>query len=296
MKYEIKFNQINFYDCKQVEGKTVTDFLQLFKVSKKHIHLLLQEKQIKVNRLIASRDTILKQSDVITITLPQEEIDYVCDPTPASVVYEDDFVLIVHKPAGMLIHDDKANSGALANQVATYYTQTNQSHAIRYIHRLDEETSGLVFFSKISLFQPWFDEQLANKEIKRTYYAICEGEMKVGKKQLIKKPIGRDRHNPKKMLAISTGKEATTRIKCEAMKKGMSLVKCELETGRTHQIRVHLSYIGYPIVNDELYGKKSDTWRGMGLYAYQLEWQDIITKEKRVITDPSVETIIRKFK
>lgn len=296
MKYEIKFNQINFYDCKQVEGKTVVDFLQLFKVSKKHIHLLFQEKQIKVNRTNATRETIIQHNDVISITLPQEEIDYVCDTTPATVVYEDDFVLIVHKPAGILIHDDKDNMGALANQVATYYAQTNQSHAVRYIHRLDEDTSGLVFFSKISLFQPWFDEQLANKEIKRIYYAVCNGEMKVNKKQLIKKPIGRDRHNQKKMLAISTGKEATTKIKCEAVDKGMSLIRCELETGRTHQIRVHLSSIGYPIVNDEYYGEKSDHWKGMGLYAYQLVWQDMITKENRVITDPILEPLIQQFK
>lgn len=291
MKYEIKFNQININECKAVEGKTVIEFLQLFKVSKKNIHMLFEDKRVKLNREIASRESIIKKEDSITIQLPEEEIDYACDNQSAQIVYEDDFVLIVHKDAGIIVHDEKSKLGTLANQVATYYAQTNQNLPVRYIHRLDEETEGLVFFSKISLFQPWFDEELKEKKVKRCYYAIVEGEMKIGKKQTICKPIGRNRHDAKKMIIASSGKEAITKIQCINSKNGLSLIQCELETGRTHQIRVHLSSIGYPIVNDEYYGTKTDKWKGMGLYAYKLEWHEIFTHEKRVITDPYLKEL-----
>lgn len=295
MKYDIKFNQLNINECKEVEGKTIVEFLQLFKVSKKNIHYLFENKLIKLNNLNARREDVLKFTDKITIEIPKEEIDYACDFNCAKVVYEDNFVLIVHKDAGIIVHDDKDKKGTLANQVATYYTQTNQSHAVRYIHRLDEDTSGLVFFSKISLFQPWFDEELALKKMHRIYYAVVEGKMKVGHKQVINKAIGRNRHDAKKMMISSTGKEAITRIKCLATKNGLSLLECELETGRTHQIRVHLSSIGYPIVNDRLYGTLTSNWNGMGLYAYQLEWNELFTNKKRVSTDPFI-TCMNKFK
>lgn len=291
MKYEIKFNQINFNECNEVEGKTVVEFLQLFKVSKKNIHILFQEKRLRLNREIATRESRLKKEDILTIQLPEEEIDYAYDNQSAQVVYEDDLVLIVHKDAGIIVHDEKEKSGTLANQVATYYAQTNQNHAVRYIHRLDEETKGLVFFSKISLLQPWFDDELKEKKIKRFYYAVVEGEMKIGKKQTINQPIGRNRHDAKKMIIASSGKEATTKIQCINSKNGLSLIQCELETGRTHQIRVHLASIGYSIVNDEYYGSKTSKWKGMGLYAYKLEWQEIFTNKKRVITDPYLEEL-----
>lgn len=292
MKYSVNLNELKINYLNEVEGESLIEFLQLFKMSKKNLHLLFTEKRIKVNRTTVQREYILQKNDEITIQMPIEEIDYAMDKKCAEVVYEDDLVCVVHKDAGIIVHeDDKQKTGTLANQVATYYAQQGYSIPVRYIHRLDEETQGLVLFCKVPLLQPWFDEELMEKRIERTYHAITfnrpsEDEM------MIDKRLGRDRHDAKRMRVSSTGKDALTKLKVISHNDMYSLIECKLETGRTHQIRVHLSAIHCPIVNDNLYGRMTKDFEGMGLYAVSLKWTDPFTKEKRIVFDSLLPKII----
>ncbi|MEG0239555.1 RluA family pseudouridine synthase [Anaerorhabdus sp.] len=292
MKYSVNLNELKINYLNEVEGESLIEFLQLFKMSKKNLHLLFTEKRIKVNRTTVQREYILQKNDEITIQMPIEEIDYAMDKKCAEVVYEDDLVCVVHKDAGIIVHeDDKQKTGTLANQVATYYAQQGYSIPVRYIHRLDEETQGLVLFCKVPLLQPWFDEELMEKRIERTYHAITfnrpsEDEMTIDKR------LGRDRHDAKRMRVSSTGKDALTKLKVISHNDMYSLIECKLETGRTHQIRVHLSAIHCPIVNDNLYGRMTKDFDGMGLYAVSLKWTDPFTKEKRIVFDSLLPKII----
>lgn len=291
MKYTINLNILQINSLSEVEGKTVLEFLQLFKVSKKNMHQLFQNKYIKINNQVVNQNYILSKDDRISIKLQEFDIDYAPDDKSATVVYEDDLICVVHKDPGIIVHDDqKDKKGTLANQVARYYQDSGYSIPVRYIHRLDEETQGLVLFCKVPLFQPWFDEELADKRIVRTYHAITFNKPSKNK-MVINKPLGRDRHNAKKMRVSMSGKEAVTNINLLNTNANYSLVECKLETGRTHQIRVHLSSINCPIVNDELYGYKTNDYSCMGLFAVSLSWIDPFTKEKRIVEDPLCKNI-----
>ena len=193
----------------------------------------------------------------------------------------DEYILVVNKPEGIIVHNE---TNSLGNRVARYYFNNNLNIPIRHLHRLDNQTQGLVMYSKSTFFQPYLDFLLSNKMIKRYYKAIVMGN--INENIIINEPIGRDRHNSKKYRVSKTGKSAVTKVSILKKKNNYTLLNCVLETGRTHQIRVHLQYKNLFIVNDELYGKKSKDFKSMGLYAYKLEWNDIITNKKKVVVLP----------
>lgn len=296
LKLNIDGKNLTISNLDRFNNKTILDFLNDYKQSKKNRYLLISNHKILLNNCPCNEFSMIKKEDILTLIMDDDGIDFNCDDEIAKVIYEDDLVLIVHKDAGYIVHDDdKSKVGTLANKVACYYQSIGYNNSVRYIHRLDKETQGLVMFSKVAFFQPWLDAQLEEKKISRKYYAIVFGTFELGKKNTICEPIARNRHDAKQMIIHHTGKYAKTNISCIATKKGYSLLECELETGRTHQIRVHLSHIGYPIVNDPLYGKKSNDFDCMGLFAYELSWRDPITHEKRIAKD-SFNEILKYFK
>jgi 23S rRNA pseudouridine1911/1915/1917 synthase len=175
----------------------------------------------------------------------------------AEVLFEDDFCLVVHKPAGMAVHPDGSGKEVtLDHIVAGHYAAAGGGVAVRHIHRLDKDTTGPVLYAKNEYAQLALDEDMRAKAVSRLYAAIVEGavppELKV-----IDAPIGRDRHHAARRRVSPGGQTAVTRIVGrEALRSGTSL-QVELETGRTHQIRVHLSHMGHPLIGDELYGGQS---------------------------------------
>lgn len=296
MQYEVRDKFLLISDLDRFDNKTVLDFLNYYKQSKKNRYLLILNQKILLNNKSCDGSSIIKKEDVLTLVIDDELLDFACDTEMVKVIAEDEFVLVVHKDAGYIVHeDDKNKLGTLANKVATYYQFKRYHKSVRYIHRLDKETQGLVMFSKISFFQPWLDNQLEEKKISRKYYAIVIGTFELGKQLTISAPIARNRHHANQMIIHDAGKETITHIQCISTKNNYSLLRCELETGRTHQIRLHLSYMGYPIVNDIVYGRKSKDFDRMGLFAYELSWVDPITHEKRIATD-SFDEIVNYFK
>lgn len=186
----------------------------------------------------------------------------------------------------MIIHADRKDETDCLNACVARYQKDHDIHApVRPIHRLDQDTAGLVLYSRIPFFQAWFDEQLKEKKIARYYLAIVYGDLKPGYTFSSDRCIGRDRHHAGMYRVSSDGKNAYTDFECLEQKGPYSLIRCQLKTGRTHQIRVHLSDLGYPIVNDPLYGAGSHDFHHMGLWADQITFRNPITGKKYTIHD-----------
>jgi 23S rRNA pseudouridine1911/1915/1917 synthase len=170
------------------------------------------------------------------------------------VLFEDDFCLVVNKPAGMAIHPAEiGQSGTLASSVAYHYQVTGQACSIRHIHRLDKDTTGAVLYAKNEWAHLLLDEAMREKRIERIYCGLAQGTF-VPSKGTINEPIGKDRHHSGKRRVTPGGDPAVTHYKVLEQFKEVALVQLQLETGRTHQIRVHLSHRGHPLLGDTLYG------------------------------------------
>lgn len=242
----------------KIAGLSIEELLkQYWRSPKKLVHQLRMEKAVTINKESQNWKQVLQVGDVLHIQLFEDsQHSLLASNSSIEVLYEDDHLLIVNKPAQMDTHPNEAGqTGTLANIVAAYFQRTNQQNEVRYVHRLDKNTTGAILFAKHSLSHAILNKMLEEKQITRIYYALVTGEMKQ-KSGKIMEPIGRDRHHPTKRRVSKTGQSAVTyyRILKQYPKQNLTLVQCTLETGRTHQIRVHLSYIGHPIAGDVLYG------------------------------------------
>lgn len=207
------------------------------------------------------------------------------------VLYEDDFCMVVHKPAGLLVHPaDKNQGGTLANAVAAYYEASGQQIAVRHIHRLDEFTSGPVLYAKNELAQSMLDEAMRQKSIERIYIAFIKGTPRQ-KRDTLALPIGRDRHHSQRRRVSATGDYAVTQYEVLESFHGASLVRLKLQTGRTHQIRVHLSHIGHPLLGDALYGGPMQQIQRQALHGEQLIFTHPYFRETVFVEDPWPEDL-----
>lgn len=258
------------------------DYLESKYFSRKQKHLLKMEKRIVVNESIVTHNISLKVNDVVIIDCKKLESDDIPSyPYDLEILYEDDVVLIVNKPIHMIVHSDGSDTKTLDNVIKYYFEKTNQTCPVRHIHRLDRDTSGCILYCKCSYLQPYFDHMLSTKQIKRTYLALVQGKLE--KSMTINQNIGKDRHTNKYRVS-KTGQTAITHIKPIQVKSNKTLVECTLETGRTHQIRVHLSSIKHPLIGDELYGKKDNI--RCALHSHTLSFVHPITNQSIKITCP----------
>lgn len=287
MKYEIQNEMIIFKDTKKFE--TIENFLDYYKQSKKNKYLLIQNKELFLNDQPVKdiHEKINQQS--LTLHLSKQDIDWVPSDEPCTVLYQNDFILVVHKEAGIIIHGEENDTTCLNAKVARYLLDHHIHTTVRPLHRLDKDTSGIVLYSLIPFFQPWFDDCMEHKKIHREYLAIVYGNRKVGEKFDIHKSIGRDRHHSNQYRISKNGKDAFTHCEVIQQYHEYNLIRCILETGRTHQIRVHLSSIGLPIVNDPIYGKYSKDFKNMGLWAQKISFKDPISEKKHKISEKYLE-------
>jgi RluA family pseudouridine synthase len=213
-----------------------------------------------------------------------------------SVPYEDDFIAVVEKPAGMMIHSDGTGGGeTLCSALDDHFARRGERTAKAYpIHRLDIGTSGLIIFAKDNMTCALLDRALLENAVSRRYTAIVEGALK-SRAGVIDLAIGRDRHVSNKFRVSKTGKQAVTRYKLISASKSenISAVEAELETGRTHQIRVHFSHIGHPLAGDRLYGAKSAGFRGREFALHSSFVRFIHPYSKKVIELESKPDFIR---
>ena len=224
-------------------------------------------------------DAIVTSGQVVSLTLFENgrETSIAPEPGPLEVVYEDADMLVVNKPAGLVVHPSRGHfEGTLCNFVAHYLAQSEQAPTPHPVNRLDRETSGLILFAKHAHAQNLLQAQLHTNALERTYLAICEG-LPNPAEGTIDAPIARLRDEYGSFGVSSAGKPAVTHYRVLASKEcvfvesgQLSLVQLSLETGRTHQIRVHMSHIGCPLLGDDAYGKPSHVIDRCALHSWKL--------------------------
>lgn len=297
MYYEITKPWLHLRIDNTFHDKTVLAVLEFYKQSKKNRYLFMQRDAILVNGVKAHLQQQLQIGDTLSLCVFQPEEDPIqAKHKPIKVVYEDDFILVVNKDPHILIHSDGRDEATLCNFVKAYFNISQQTCAVRPIHRLDKETSGLLMFCKCSFFQPFLDDALRTKDIHREYLAVVDGNLTPHKKIIIDQPLGRDRHDAKKYRVSKHGNSALTIVECTKQYKSCSVVKCTLKTGRTHQIRIHLAHIGHPIISDPLYGKRDQKMKRLALHAFRLSWNHPITFQEIKVTCDTPEDITNYIK
>lgn len=271
-------DEIKILVSKEYQGKTIKEFLKLNNVGRGKVEAIRVNKQSFINGEYKNLETTLKENDLLSFII-NEEIDFIADDKKLDVVYEDDYILLVNKPSDIIIHpDDKTKGKTLVNIVANYYKEKGINRKVRYIHRLDKETTGLILFAKDFLSEAILLKELQNDNISRKYLAFLEG--KLNKKEgIIKANIDKDRHVNGKMCIAKSGKEAISKYKVIKEFKEYSLVEFSLLTGRTHQIRVHASYINHPLLGDVLYGGNMLYSSRVALHSYCISFNHPINKK-----------------
>lgn len=237
---------------------------------------LLKEKKVRINGKPAYRDNKIMDGDILEIDMSEAPGNKIAaEAIELSIVYEDENILAVNKPPYMLVHPTPNHpSGTLLNAAAYYFSEKGEEKALRLLNRLDMNTSGIVVLPKSAAVHSRLEEMMESGRIRKFYLAVVEGVLEPNK-GVIDKPIGKDEANPIRRRVRRDGQQAVTKYETVKKSGNYSLVRLELITGRTHQIRVHLSSLGHPIVGDSLYGKASELIGRQALHASDMEFPDV---------------------
>ena len=271
------------------DGKRIDAYLseKLEDMSRVTVQRLLSNGKILVNHKIVKSSYKVQEGDKIQIEeeIPVE-ISLKAQNIPLEVIYEDKDIIVVNKPKGMVVHPANGNpDGTLVNAIMAMCkgSLSGIGGEIRpgIVHRLDKDTSGIIVVAKNDKAHINLSEQIKEHRVKKTYIALVRGIVKENE-ATINMPIGRSEKDRKKMAVTKKGKEAITHFRVLERYDKYTLLQVNIETGRTHQIRVHLSQIGYPIVGDEVYSNGKNEWniKGQCLHAKSLEFTHPITGEK----------------
>lgn len=255
-------------------------------LSRATIQKLLQDKNITVNNLIKKNSYKVKHGDVINIDIPEaKEIGLIAQDIQIEIVYEDSDIIVVNKPKGLVVHPANGNpDGTLVNAIMNICKDSLSGIGgeIRpgIVHRLDKDTSGLLIVAKNDEAHLKMSEQIKNRQVIKKYIALVRGIINEDE-ATINMPIARSKKDRKKMAVDKDGKEAITHFKVLKRYDKYTLVEVKIDTGRTHQIRVHMSHIGYPVIGDEVYsnGKNEFGVVGQMLHAKSLDFKHPITSK-----------------
>ncbi len=246
--------------------------------------VVVNNKNVKASYKVNSNDEIIVYDDKL---IKDEEIEAV--KMPINIVYEDDYLMVINKPSGLVVHPGNGNyNNTLVNGLMYYTKELSDIGGIErlgIVHRIDKDTSGLLLVAKTNKVHEILASNFKNKEIKREYIALLEGVFN-NSSATVDAPIGRDKKNREKMAVASDGKHAVTHMKVLKRYDKYTLVSCVLETGRTHQIRVHMAYIGYPIYNDPVYSKKEASSFGQFLHSYKMSFMHPVTGQNMEFVCP----------
>ena len=254
---------------------------------------LIEEEKIQVNGKKIKASYKVKLNDEITLEIPEvKETEILPENIDIDVLYEDEYIIVVNKEKGMVVHPANGNyTGTLVNALMYRCKETlsgiGGEKRPGIVHRLDKDTSGVLIVAKCDKAHLNISNQIKNHEVKKTYIALVKGIVK-DDEATIDMPIGRSKKDRKKMDIDKNGKNAITHFKVLKRYQGYTLLEINIETGRTHQIRVHLSTIGYPIVGDVVYsnGKNEFNVQGQMLHAKSIEFVHPITLKKMKIEAP----------
>ena len=283
---------------KEEEGKRLDSYIAGKKdeITRTTAQRLIEEENILVNNKKQKVSYKVLEGDLIQI-IPEEikEIEIKPQEIPIEIIYEDNDIIVVNKPKGMVVHPANGNpDGTLVNAIMAICKDSLSGIGGELrpgiVHRLDKDTSGLLIIAKNDKAHVNMSEQIKNHQVKKTYIALVRGIVKENE-ATINMPIGRSTSDRKKMAVNKNGKEAITHIKVLKRYDKYTLLEVNIETGRTHQIRVHLSHIGYPIIGDYTYsnGKNEFGVVGQCLHARKLEFKHPITNKEITLEAPLPE-------
>lgn len=290
-------------------GKRLDIFLQsmLEEMSRAGVQKLIEDGLVKVNgKDIKKAGTKLKGNEIVEVKIPEEEEVPELKPEniPIDIVYEDEYIAVINKTSNMTVHPaQNIYTGTLVNALLYHFKSLSNINEdnIRpgIVHRLDKDTSGLIIIAKTNEAHEKLVEMFQSKNMKKTYIAICKGNFSQ-KSGRIENLIGRDPYERKRMAVVETnGKPAITNYEVIDEVQDFSLMKVNIETGRTHQIRVHMKFLNHPILGDSTYGSPSKLAERQMLHAYMLEFIHPVTKESIKVKGKlpgDFENIIKKLR
>lgn len=268
---------------------TVISYLRQFGFSR---HLLTSMKAdacaLRINGVPVRGNALLHPGDLLQVCIPTEQISEKILPVPMDlkILYEDADVLVVNKEADMPVHPSAGNyENTLANGVSDYFSQKGEPFIFRCINRLDRDTTGALILAKNQLSAGILSAQMKRREIRRTYLALVEGELP--EKGTVCAPVRRvEGSTIERCVDLEQGEKAITHYERLDYRGGLSLAELHLETGRTHQIRVHMKYIGHPLPGDFLYHPVYDRIKRQPLHSFQLEFVHPVSKKPMLFTAP----------
>lgn len=268
----------------EYEGKKIYEFLRDKGFSRQNLtDIRFKNYVLSVGNERVYRNHILSQNDILTVEIDEIDNSKKIPPIdiPLEIIYEDEDVLVVNKPAGMPVHPSLNHyENTLGNAVMYYYNSRGESFVYRCINRLDRDTSGLTIIAKNCISSNILGRQQKNNEIYKEYYAVVEGE-DVEEAGTVDLPIGRlPGSTIERIVDYEHGKEAVTHYETIRRNNGLALVKLHLETGRTHQIRVHMKAIGHPLVGDFLYNPNNSLLGRQALHVGRLVFFQPYTGKK----------------
>ena len=294
-KYEIenKFedeidseNEENIFVLNEEFGSRIDKFLsERMELTRTRIQQLIKDENILVNGKKTKPAYKIEENDVVKVVIPElETVEIKPENIDIEIIYEDNDLAVINKRAGIVVHPANGHySGTLVNAILYHIKDLSGINGeIRpgIVHRLDKDTSGLLIIAKNDKAHLKLSQMFHDKTVKKTYLAILKGKLNQKSGRIVTQ-IGRDKNDRKKMAVINdlnSGKTAITNYEVISQAEKFTLVKVHIETGRTHQIRVHMKHLGYPILGDSVYGRPDSEKRQM-LHAYKLEFQHPITEE-----------------
>lgn len=262
-------------------------------ITRSQLKNLINDGHVTVNGQPVKPKYKVQAGDKISLVKPEpQSLELTPENIPLDIVYEDDDVIVVNKPQGMVVHPAPGHPDHTLVNALLYHSPLstiNGTFRPGIVHRIDKDTSGLLMVAKNDLAHQSLAEQLRNKTNKREYLALVYGQIKEDE-GTIDAPLGRNPQDRKKQAVVKDGRHAVTHFKVVKRYDNFTLVKCILETGRTHQIRVHMKYIGHPLVGDPLYGPRKVIGKnGQFLHAALLGFKHPRTGEEMVFEAPLPE-------
>lgn len=265
----------------EAKGERLDSYLSIqLQLARSAVQRLCEQGMVLTDGKALGKNYRLRGNEIIEYMLPQpeeEQLQLVAERLPLDIVYEDAHVIVINKAKGMLVHPTPAQSdGTLAAALLSHCGESlrdvGEAHRPGIVHRIDRETSGLLIAAKTAAAYDHLTRQIAVHNVKREYMAIVHGTVK--KDGTVDAAIGRGRTNRTRMFVTQDGREAVTHYRVEQLLDGFTLCRLQLETGRTHQIRVHMEHIGHPVAGDNIYGptltKLTKQLKGQCLHAAKL--------------------------
>jgi len=257
--------------------------------SRAYLQKLIWQGYIMINGQKTKANQRLSKLDRITVELPPLPICPLAEPIPLTIIYEDEDILVIDKPAGLTVHPAPGHpSHTLVNAVLAHCPGLSVSNELMrpgIVHRLDKDTSGLIVIAKNDFAREYLTAQFKGRAVTKGYFVLVKGRLSP-EQGIIEAPIGRDPYNRRRMAIIEGGKEASTQYQVRKYLDNYTFIEVIPLTGRTHQIRVHMSAIGCPVIGDPIYGVKSAHLNRQFIHAYRLGFRLPSTKQYQEFTSP----------